>query len=158
MTQPAEPETIELAICSCDACDQLFLVSPRRGTCPTCGGGPGLTFFEFVGNSAGLTLKGAPELLPVPPSEPPAEPEVEVPPPPVEPAPAPQEPAAVAEEPSQGTALMHSAWAYLMGRLSTVDLETEFRSAGAEPEAATTAVGRLFAVRELLEQIQRLPA
>src|SRR4030042_1317673 len=57
MTQPPEPDTIDLAIVSCEACDQLFLFSPRRGTCPTCGGAPGLYFFEFVAGPAGLSLK-----------------------------------------------------------------------------------------------------
>lgn len=58
MTQPAA-EIVELAIAACSTCDMLFLVSPRRGSCPTCGGEPGLVFFEFVGDQAGLHLKPA---------------------------------------------------------------------------------------------------
>ena len=58
MTQLAEPTTMELQIVSCETCDQLFLVSPRRETCPACGGPPGLEFFSFEASRDGVRLLG----------------------------------------------------------------------------------------------------
>ena len=66
MTQEAPPETIDLAIVSCEACDQLFLESPRRGSCPTCGGAAALIFFQFEGGPDGLHLLAHPELAALP--------------------------------------------------------------------------------------------
>ncbi len=57
MTQAPEAEVIELAIVACETCDQLFLESPRRQTCPGCGGGAGLRFFEYSADQAGLHLR-----------------------------------------------------------------------------------------------------
>lgn len=56
MTQAPPAETMSLRIVSCETCDQLFLVSPRRETCPGCGGGPGLEFFSFEASPEGVQL------------------------------------------------------------------------------------------------------
>jgi hypothetical protein len=65
MTQAPTTEVMELAIVACETCDGLFLKSPRRDACPTCGGSAGLTFFEFEGDETGLKLKDAPALAAV---------------------------------------------------------------------------------------------
>lgn len=58
MTQAPPAETLTLRIVACETCDQLFLVSPRRETCPGCGGGPGVEFFTFEASPEGVQLVG----------------------------------------------------------------------------------------------------
>lgn len=49
---------VTLSIVSCQACDSLFLESPRRHTCPTCGGDAGITFFTFEADDRGVRPQG----------------------------------------------------------------------------------------------------
>ena len=147
MTQEAPPETIDLAIVSCEACDALFLVSPRRPSCPTCGGAPGLYFFEFQGGPDGLHLLTHPDLAsatPQTPAEAPA---------PAEPPPEPEPVLVVRELPGELSALdmtRSMAAFYLEGEdVAEESLLQSFLDAGAEGEEASTAVGRLIAVRAL---------
>lgn len=153
MTQATEPEIIDLAIVSCEGCDQLFLVSPRRENCPTCGGPAGLTFFEFVGDQSGVHLKNG--VLTTP--QAPAHPE------PVEGlAPAPAAPAAVEGERSSAgreaqtddsTLIAEIVSEFIVGAVDEEDVRAVFMDLGADPEAAATAVGRLSAVRDLLSEL-----
>ncbi len=153
MTQATEAETIDLAIVSCETCDQLFLCSPRRESCPTCGGPVGLRFFEFQGDASGLHLKdGTLAALAAAPAAPPAE------------AP-PTEPAAPAEgeeegwqEPSPAGATMEAFGVGVVdflagGAIDESNLREVLLDMGAEPEDAAAAVGRLVAVRDLLRSL-----
>ena len=152
MTQEAPPEPIELALVSCEACDQLFLHSPRRQTCPTCGGSPGLYFFEFQGGPDGLHLLAHPELAPATPQAP-----VEVataPEPPPEP-----EPMLVVQELEGEISPLDIARSraamYLEGEdIEEADLLDAIQAAGAEDEDASTVVGRLIAVRALFRRLE----
>jgi len=153
MTQATEVETMELSIVSCETCDQLFLLSPRRQTCPGCGGSAGLTFFEFVGDASGLHLKNGVD--PAPPSAAPVDQR--------DPAGIPHDD--VANGDSDGPAVSTSgqpdtlAFAvdvglFLRGEDITEDkLAGELLDLGADPESATTAVGRLTAVRNLVREL-----
>ncbi len=153
MTQATEPETIDLAIVSCETCDQLFLCSPRRESCPTCGGGVGLRFFEFQGDASGLHLKdGTLAALAAAPVAPPAEA-----PPAAPAAPAEREdrtpPSTLGDLPSSDVfpLVLES---YLRGGEATEDdLRKLLGDLGAEPEDAAAAVGRLVAVRDLLRDL-----
>jgi len=152
MTQEAPPEIIDLALVSCEACDQLFLHSPRRQTCPTCGGSPGLYFFEFQGGPDGLVLLGHPELAsatPQAPAEAPA---------PAEPPPEPEPVAVVRELEGELSALdlaRSRVALYLEGEdISEDDLLQGILDAGAEGDEAGTAVGRLIAVRALFRRLE----
>lgn len=153
MTQAPEAEAIDLAIVACETCDQLFLESPRRASCPGCGGPAGLRFFQFVGDADGLHLKdgvlptpsvGAPLAAPLPVA---AEPE---------PAPA-GPPLATPEEEeaaTPGVSFGHLAGAFIDGAGAwTGNLQDALVLCGVDPEAAATAVGRLTAVRDLIASL-----
>lgn len=153
MTQATEVETMELSIVSCETCDQLFLLSPRRQTCPGCGGSAGLTFFEFVGDASGLHLKNGVDPAPLAaapvdqrdpdgiPREDGAEPAEESPP--------------VGQDTAADTLRFAvDVGLFLKGEDITEDkLQGQLLDLGADPESATTAVGRLTAVRNLVREL-----
>jgi hypothetical protein len=58
VTQPDTAEPLRIEIVACEACDQLFLVSPRRQTCPTCAGNAGVSLFQFDVAADGVHLLG----------------------------------------------------------------------------------------------------
>ena len=151
MTQEAPPETIDLAIVSCEACDQLFLESPRRGSCPTCGGAAALIFFQFEGGPDGLHLLAHPELAALP-ADAPAEASIagEAPP-----APEPELELPEGDEPLMPFERAEvECGAYVAGDdLDTAEMYQALVLAGASHEDAETAVGRLIAVRGLLKRL-----
>lgn len=153
MTQDTAVETIELAIVACETCDQLFLLSPRRQTCPGCGGGAGLVFFEFEGQPDGLRLKGAPllERIPSPtPAEASANGDVTAGPP-------------VPAEAGAADELLAVDFRVLVfdRMIAVVDgvdgageiLGAQLAELGADPEQIAAAVGRLEAVRDLVADL-----
>jgi len=154
MTQAIEAETVELAIVSCETCDQLFLCSARRDSCPTCGGPAGLRFFEFLGDASGLHLKdGTLAALDAAPVAAPEEgPVVALA------APAEGEAAGEGDEGDQDehTSFRVALWAFIdrSPGVSEDYLRRALADMGAEPEDATTAVGRLAAVRDLLQDLE----
>ncbi len=131
MTQEAATESIELAIVACETCDQIFLSSPRRQTCPVCGGGAGLTFFEFTGSADGVTLKGAPILTP-----------------PAPPSPASSLPAGEGAPDAEG-----EVYADLLSLPDPEMLRRVLEDYGAEAEDIAAAVGRLQAIHALFDQL-----
>lgn len=153
MTQEAETVAVDLNIVSCQTCDALFIESERRQTCPSCGGSPVGPYFRFVLDDSGLHQKDG--AAPAAAGSPPAE----------EPAPAAEIRAAVdrvAEEEPDGGLGADPPWvifpitvmSYLRGGEGTEDdLRGMLADLGAEPEAAAAAVGRLVAVRNLLQEI-----
>lgn len=153
MTQAPEEETVELAIVACETCDQLFLCSPRRESCPTCGGPAGLRFFEFLGDASGVHLRdGTLAALAAEPAAPPAE----------APAAGLAAPVPAAEEepmmigPVKGKVPIAGAMfgGFLAGEDVDVDCVKDWLlELGAEPEDAATAVGRLVAVRDLIRDL-----
>jgi len=129
MVQPVEIPTA--AIGACLNCRQLFLVTPGTPNCLTCGQPPTL-------------------LLPFPTAHPePVEaPEEELPPAGASPE-REREETVNSEEPALAT-----SWGYLLDADVTEEEAREaFHLAGADPETAATAVGRLAAVRELIAQL-----
>lgn len=153
MTQEAETETVELAIVSCETCDQLFLVSPRRQACPTCGGPAGLVFFEFLGAPDGLHLKDG-TLAAIAPASPPPE-AVSSAVEPVEATPAPAEATEEEGKPDVMEVLLSAIDAFLGGADYVEEdiLSYLVMPMGAEPEEAATVVGRLVAVRDALRSL-----
>jgi hypothetical protein len=174
MAQPEVTE-LEISLVSCEACDMCFLFSPRRETCPTCGGGPGLTLFEWTGYSNGLHLK----------TELPADYAATLPP-----APAPVEAPAsdmglpanvrgdeapgasavspvgaelVAPPPAGGTAQIYArrvseladlaAVAIIRDPFDPVPLRAAIAALGAEPEEMSMVIGRLEAVRAYIHEV-----
>ncbi len=155
MTQVPAVETMELRIVACTGCDQLFLVSPRRENCPTCGSGDVVEFFTFDAGPEGVQLRGglAVEAL----------------------APRPPESASSNGIPSGDLATVDrvpaadeepvatfaaSVALFLEGERADLpveldELREQLLALGADPEAATTAVGRLEAVRNLLAELTR---
>ena len=153
MTQEPETVAMDLNIVSCQTCDAVFVESERRQTCPSCGGEPVGPYFRFVLDADGLHRKDG--AAPAAAGSPPAE----------ETAPAAETPAAEAaveeEAPAgglgdQSPAAMFplTAMSYLRGGEGTEDdLRMMLADLGAEPEAAAAAVGRLVAVRDLLQEL-----
>ncbi len=136
MTQAPEVETMQLQIVSCETCDGIFLVSPRRQTCPTCGGPAGVEFFTFDVGPAGVTLLESLANVPLAATNGSA---------PAEDAAAP--PAAAAEEVSAGLPFRSQCPSCGVGldvRITdsavTVELPlAEIPDAGQEPETLTTS-------------------
>jgi hypothetical protein len=155
MTQAPAVETMELRIVACEGCDQLFLVSPRRGTCPTCGGGPGVEFFTFDAGPEGVQLRGglAVEASAPPPPEPASPNGI----PSADLAPVDQDAGDVDPQLLRLEELLPKVLIYLDGApdLEPNELRECLLGMGADPEAATTAVGRLEAVRNLLAELTR---
>jgi hypothetical protein len=158
MTQETEAEIVELAIASCQTCDQLFLISPRRETCPGCGGPPGLVFFEFVGDRAGVHLKDGTlaALAPVPAAVVAVSSPVE----PVEAAPVERTPGVEGEAPGSVDILLEGIRGFLGG---ASELGPDIKQwlvvrLGADPEEAATAIGRLVAVRDLIAGLTPPPS
>ena len=152
MTQEAPPELIDLALVSCEACDQLFLHSPRRQTCPTCGGAAGFYFFEFQLGPDGLSLLPRSQVEPATPQAPAEAPTTAEPPPEPEPVLAVQE---LAGELSLLAVARSRAAMYLEGEdVEETDLLNSIVATGATGEEASAAVGRLIAVRELFERLE----
>jgi len=153
MTQATEVETMELSIVSCETCDQLFLLSPRRQTCPGCGGSAGLTFFEFVGDASGLHLKNGVDpaqlaAAPVDQRDPAGIPHEEGAEPPEE------SPWVGQDTTSDTLRFAVDVGLFLRGDDITEDkLQRELLDLGADPESAATAVGRLVAVRNLVREL-----
>ncbi len=153
MTQATDTEAIELSIVACTGCDQLFLLSPRRQACPTCGSPAAVTLFEFEAGPSGVQLKGS--ILDVQDGAgPPEERES------AETASSDSALSASSEalgEPiSKGTPLTLESMAgfYLMDEgVTEHELRDAFLAAGAEPEPAIVAVGRLAAVHEFLQDL-----
>jgi hypothetical protein len=161
MTQETEEAPLELALVSCQTCDLVFIGSERRQTCPVCGGEPAGPYFQWTLEAAGLRLRdgAAAETPAAPPVAPEAEPpavEAEAPPP-VE-----GEPMVDAPAWSKASVAGAMLAGFLVGERGVeVDADTAkdwLLELGAEPEAATIAVGRLTAVRELIAELTALSA
>lgn len=151
MTQEAtETGTISLEIVSCKDCDQLFLLSPRRQTCPTCGGDAGMTFFQFeasgpggvvmvgrlpeaetisAGDGAAVAGGGGPAVLEDQPPQPPA--------------------VDVKAETARNVAIL-SVVELLMGKVSTTDAAAELEKQGIGLAVANRIAGLAVALGELL--------
>ncbi len=157
MTQAPEAEPIQLAIVACETCDQLFLESPRRQTCPGCGGAAGLRFFEYVADQAGLHLRNG--VAPAIPEPAPAEP------PPAEPPPT--DPAPDASDEVRRVTTVTIDQQELLAMIASLVLSgdhpdaEEFReellSRGVEPDDVAAAVGRLQAVALLIASVTGHP-
>lgn len=154
MAQPV-PIT-EAAIGACMHCRVLFLATPETPNCLLCGRHPD---YRLAFSEAYVEAIEEPE------------PPIEEPPPPApaveEPAPAAEEEApalAVEEEevePEEGLRAIFElatySGDYLAGApIGPEELNGHFQELGADPEAAATAVRRLTAVRELLEELRQL--
>lgn len=150
--EPTWPVTFQVAACS--VCDALFLMSGRRETSPCHGSDPILVVctlsVDKEGHVTGEWGVGAPiGVLDIT-----AQPEAPAAPP--EPAPAEE----ALEFPREETVpvievLRVVIQAFLDGDPVVEDqLAGVFEDAGAEPEAAATAVGRLQAVRELIQELR----
>lgn len=151
MTQePVADEALELAIVACSTCDTLFLDSPRRHSCPGCGGNPGLVFFEFIANSHGIQLKSsglelASEVVQDAPAgeRPPPHPPAEAPPFETE--------TDTHEFESARDDVFVDIGRYLMGYGHTGErIRAKLESLNYDPEGITVALGRLEAVRDFL--------
>lgn len=158
MTQPTETDVIPLQLVSCETCDNAFLSSPRRQTCPGCGGAAGLSLVAFEASDNGLRQVDAP-----PPAQPAAAPadvaaQHAAPPPPA--AEAEQPPAPDTPEPLTPAQLFPvAAGSYLdVGFPSPDDLTVILLDMGAEPDVAATTTGRLTAVRDVLQALTTPPA
>jgi len=145
------PVTVQIGVCS--SCHALFLMSGDRLTSPCHGADPLAVLATLtIGPDAQVTGEwglGAPI----------GEPDIREEP---APAPAPPEEPPAAEAPEEAPETIKASEllpvvivAFLEGDLAADadQLRGMFEDVGAEPEAASTAVGRLVAVRELLEQL-----
>ena len=155
MTQAPVVETMELRIVACTGCDQLFLVSPRRENCPTCGSGDVVEFFTFDAGPDGVQLRGglAVEAAAPPPPEPASSNGI----PSGDLAPVDQVPAADDEPVATFAA---SVAFFLEGERADLPVEVDelreqLLALGADNDAATIALGRLEAVRNLLADLTR---
>jgi len=150
--EEAGPVTVQIGVCS--SCHALFLISGDRETSP-CHGADTLAVLATltIGPDAQVTGEwglgapiGEPDITeePAPAPAPPAEPTVE------------EAPEAAPETVKASELLPVVIVAFLEGdeAADPDQLRGVFEDAGAEPEAASTAVGRLVAVRELLQQLQ----
>jgi len=150
--EEAGPVIVQIAVCS--VCHALFMLSGDRETSPCCGADPLAVLATLtLGSDAHVTgewgmgadvlptaAEEEPAPAPAPPEEPPAEEEV------VE---------APEEEVDNVEVFLEGVKGYLSGAgVTGDDLHTWLARMGAEPEAAATAVGRLEAVRELLESLE----
>ena len=175
MTQEAETVAMELNIVSCQTCDAVFIESERRQTCPSCGGPPVGPYFRFVLDGSGLHQKDGVRAPPINREEavqqlkdlsyPEEEAEAMVDKWNEDRDAAAEAPAATApveeEAPAGGLGDLPpsdvfplTVASYLRGGEATGDdLRGMLTDLGAEREAATTAVGRLEAVRDLLQEL-----
>ena len=153
MTQETEEAPLELALVSCQTCDLAFMGSERRTTCPVCGGEAAGPYFQWTLEADGLRLRDGvrPETVAAAAAAPGAEPpavEAEAPPPAAEPA-----------APAVEGLGVYGLFPLLVGRFlgdwqrTEEDLRERLLELGAEPEAATIAVGRLVAVRDLMREL-----
>ncbi len=153
MTQETEEAPLELALVSCQTCDLAFIGSDRRQTCPVCGGEAAGPYFQWTLEGDGLRLRdgAAPAAAGATPPAPGAEPPAEE----AEAAPAEAEAAITAAEGGYAAiGFSAAAGAFLYGGAQTEEeLHEQLMELGAEREAATTAVGRLVAVRELIAEL-----
>ena len=157
MTNEAPPETIIFSIVACSTCDQLFLQSPRRDTCPTCGGGAGLEFFTFEGTQDGLRLQTVLPDLAVPAPTAAAVPATGEAPPETA-APALETGDALPAAEDLDDALNQLAIECLLNPgLEGDDFYNALLDAGASMEDASAARGRLQAVRDLIADLKTIP-
>jgi len=149
--EEAGPVTVQIGVCS--ACHALFLMSGDRLTSPCHGADPlAILATLTISPDAQVTGEwglgapiGEPDITeePAPAPAPPAEPTA-------------AEPSEAAPETVKASELLPVVIVAFLERDEAVDvdqLKGVFYDAGAEPEAASTAVGRLSAVRELLQQL-----
>jgi len=153
MVQEAETPVIDLELVSCGTCDTVFISSARRQTCPACGGEAIGPYLEFIVTPEGPRLKNGAVAIAgavketvdrIAETEPLAA----------------EEDAAAEEESapsplSRRPAFAMDAGAYL-GGIDEVDedfLRQHLLDLGADPETATTTVGRLAAVRDTLASL-----
>jgi len=150
--EEAGPVTVQIGVCS--VCHALFLISPERETSPCHGADPlAVLATVFIGPDGVVTgewgfvppglerdITEEPALAPAPPQEPPA---------------AEEEEAEEKDLTDDYEVLLSGIGGYLAdGGLTDDDVAGWLERMGAEPEAAATAVGRLSAVRELLQELQ----
>jgi hypothetical protein len=145
---------IEVALATCSSCDNVFLMSGRRETSPCCGADLGVVlatltiqpdgeisaFWGFRKPETAVDVEGGPA--------PPAE---EPPSPPAGNGEEDEEEEEVTEQESVLVAC--SSYLHDAG-VTELELRTAFIDAGAEREAAASAVGRLNAVRNLLRALR----
>jgi len=150
--EAAGPVTVQLGVCS--VCHALFMLSGDRLTSPCHGADPLAVLATLtLGSNGQVTgewgmgsdlaageVEEEPAPAPAPPEEPPAEEAEE----------------AALETVDANKLLPIVIGAFLEGDLAGGPdrLRGVFEAAGAPPEAASTAVGRLAAVRELLQTLE----
>jgi len=154
MTQQEEAGPVSVQIAVCSVCHALFMLSVDRLTSPCHGADPLAVLATLTigsnGQVAGEWGMGSdlaagevveePAPAAAPPEEPPAEEEEEE---------------GEEEEIDTLEALLEGIKGYLEGTVEFPEyVKGRFLEAGAEPEAAATAVGRLYAVRELLQSLE----
>jgi len=149
--EEAGPVTVQIAVCS--VCHALFMLSGARETSPCHGADPLAvlatltlgTNGEVTGEwgmgapIGGLDIREEPAPAPAPLEEPPVE----------------EAPEETPETIKASELLPVVIVAFLEGDLAAdaEQLRGMFEDIGAEPEAASTAVGRLVAVRELVQSL-----
>jgi len=150
--EEAGPVTVQIGVCS--VCHALFMLSGDRLTSPCHGADPLVVLATLTLGSNGQ-VTGEWGMAPTPKYEEAEEEPAPAPAPPDEP------PADEEEEEQEGSAetpldVARSIVALYVGLdLNNADEAREaLQAAGAEPEAAATAVGRLYAVRELLQSLE----
>lgn len=149
MTEPPATEVIPLELVACETCDNAFLSSGRRQTCPGCGGAAGLTLSTYEASANGLRQTTPPGLAD-PVAAPPAAPPPAAAPPPPAPEPQVAEPTDTPDLITPAELFPVAVGSYLdIGFPSPADLTSILLDLGADPEVAATATGRLTAVRDL---------
>jgi len=149
--EKAGPVTVQIGVCS--VCHALFMLSGERLTSPCHGADPlavlATLTLDADSKITGHWGAGAHVILPE------AEEEPEPAAAPLEEPPAEEAPGSILQEELEALEpLLEEIWQYLADSdLSGDFVATRLQSMGAEPEAASVAIGRLAAVRELVQSL-----
>lgn len=154
MTQAPSTDVMQLSIVGCVSCDQLYLQSPRRQTCPTCGSPDAVEFFEFTAGPDGALLVGSAidAIADAHKASAPADNGA---------APSTLSPAdsksqsRLSPEDQDWLNMVDTVASYLLVPAAhEIPMREMFVEYGADPEAAATAVGRLEALRAFMHELR----